>query len=323
MQYFPNIYIKILFIINFLLRGSEEQFIENPKIILNEFQYPVILNGDNQYYYIITSGNIHIVEKLTGNIILEKDSANYSPPYFLCEDESKNHFLLADKEYFKINLDSNFENINLNLLQSINKNFISAGCIKQFRYNGNDPKIGNGEIIVYGRQEDSIYFYYINKKKGDLIPANNINGNDNVSCKLINNVRYMCGFFNYSRVKIDVMHLSNYNNLIKFEIDTLFDVLNTDNTDNLILFDTKKVENKFLCYKRKNDTKTECYIINILFNDYNKRTFGALQDLDYILILNFLLMKKIVICLGFILSIYFVVLIIILYHAIEWIIVLQ
>ena len=157
-------FIGILFIINVILCDSNEQLIENPKIILPEDKNPIVFNGNEQYYNIITSEKIYIIEKFTGNIIIN-NSVSFSSPYFLCEDESNNHFLFSNKDYYNINLDSNFESIYLNKKLNIGVTANFAGCFKHFKYNKNsEPKVEEKEIIIYGKSGTSLYFYYINKK---------------------------------------------------------------------------------------------------------------------------------------------------------------
>ena len=112
-------FIGILFIINVILCDSNEQLIENPKIILSGDKNPIVFNGNEQYYHIINTEKIYIIEKFTGSIKVINDSIPYSSSYFLCEDESNNHFLYSNKVYYKINLDINYQSIYLNNMFTI------------------------------------------------------------------------------------------------------------------------------------------------------------------------------------------------------------
>ena len=107
-------YIKILLVIILPFSLSKEDIIENPKLIISNFKYPIIFNGNNNYYNIITSGKIYTIEKLTGNKIYINDSDTYNSPYFLCVDESDNYYLYSNKIYYNINLNYFFEIINMN-----------------------------------------------------------------------------------------------------------------------------------------------------------------------------------------------------------------
>ena len=146
-------YIKILFFIIFLFSNSEENIIENPKLIISKIHNPIIFNGKNEYYNIITPGKIYTMEKLTRQKISEKDSDFYTSPYFLCIDETNNYFLYANKEYYNITLNSNLQIINLNKGQPIttDSNIEFIGCLKESQYNdqGNNINIEKNEIINY------------------------------------------------------------------------------------------------------------------------------------------------------------------------------
>ena len=164
-------YIEIIFIINFFFSNSEENIIENPKLIISNFQYPILFNGNNEHYNIITSGKIYTTEKLTGNIVSADDSNSYNPPYFLCIDESKNYSLYANKEYYYISLTSNFLINNLNKVKTIttDSNIKFIGCIKEGQYNDqvNNINIAIDEIITYGKNSNTLHIHYITKSWGD------------------------------------------------------------------------------------------------------------------------------------------------------------
>ena len=95
-------YTKILFMIFVFL--THENIIENPKLIISDFQEPTLFIGNSENYSIITSGRIYTFEKLNGSIISMTDEKFYSFPYYLCIDESNNYFLYANKDYYKINI---------------------------------------------------------------------------------------------------------------------------------------------------------------------------------------------------------------------------
>ena len=182
-------YIKILLVIILLFSVSKEDIIENPKLIISNFQYPIIFNGNNNYYNIITSGKIYTIEKLTGNQIYINDSDAYNSPYFLFVDESDNYYLYSNKIYYNINLNSFFEIINMN--KGTTFKFDSGteyvGCIKQNEYD----IINNQELIFYGEKSNRLYFYYVKKdfENGALSVKN---FNKKISCKLIKDTNYIC-----------------------------------------------------------------------------------------------------------------------------------
>ena len=181
-----NNYIKILFLIIFFFSCSKEDKIENPKLIISNFQYPIIFNGNNNYYNIITSGKIYTIEKLTGNKIYINDSDTYNSPYFLCLDESDNYFLYANKIYYNIKLNSFFEIININEETTTNFNSRTEyiGCFKHYQHNSQNvyDRIGNNEIIFYGEQTNTLYFLYI-KKNFENDASRVTDFNKKISCK--------------------------------------------------------------------------------------------------------------------------------------------
>ena len=161
-----NYFIKILFI-NILISYSKEELIENPKFIISDFQYPIIFNGKGSHYNFITSKNVYIIEKLTGKITHISDFDSCALPYFLCVDEYDNYFLYATKDYYKINLDSNSEIIDLQKQSSIEQSVQFTGYIKQYYYVNDNKILGDNrcnvkerEIIFYGKDGNNIYFYY-------------------------------------------------------------------------------------------------------------------------------------------------------------------
>ena len=280
----PNIFnnhIWILFIINFAIYASNEQLIENPKIILPDDKNPIVFNGNEQYYHIITTEEIYIIEKFTGNIKLKNNSISYSSSYFLCEDESNNHFFYSNKDYYKINLDSNYESIYLNKMFSISSTAKFAGCFKHYQYNkNNELNIGKGEIIIYGKIGNyGIYLYFINKKNGNNINYNNNNNiEEKITCKLIYKLMYICGFYSENKIHLVLMTLSKYNSGIYLsKEDRFIELLNTENTDNLIIFDTKNFDNKILCYKKKENNRNECFIFYFYFTDNSKEKYDSLK----------------------------------------------
>ena len=273
MSYIYNIYLKIFFIIFYLFYESEEQLLENPKIIVSNAQYPAVFDGNDQYYHVITSEKIYIIQKLTGNKIFMKNSIPYSSPYFHCEDETNNHFLFSDQDYYKIDLDSDFENIQLNKIHTFNNDIQINGCFKHIPYNGgqsNDLKIEEGEVLLYGIKGKNIFFYY-NKKQKEYDNQTVIYLGNEISCRLINTIEYFCFFLNNSEIHVEILKLAYSNK--KSSIDSIkgYYLGNTENADNIIFYDTKSKEKKILCFKLVNTN--ECYLIDIIFSRNNYYDF--------------------------------------------------
>ena len=214
-----NNYIKILLMIIFFFSDSKEDIIENPKLIISNFQNPIIFNGNNKYYYI------------------------YNSPYFLCVDESDNYFLYANKIYYNIKLNSFFEIININEETTTNFNSRTEyiGCFKHYQHNSQNvyDRIGNNEIIFYGEQTNTLYFLYIKKNfENDASKVKDFN--NKISCKLIENINYICSHIdkNNNKIIISYVYLTQLNGNSDIAGTTHNNIINNDNSDYVILFNT-------------------------------------------------------------------------------------
>ena len=274
-------YIKILLVIILLFSVSKEDIIENPKLIISNFQYPIIFNGNNNYYNIITSGKIYTIEKLTGNQIYINNSDTYNSPYFLCADESENCYLYSNKIYYNINLNSFFEIINMN--KGTTFKFDSGteyvGCIKQNEYD----IISNQELIFYGEKSNRLYFYYIKKDFGNgALSVKNFN--KKISCKLIKDTNYICAHINNNKIIISLINLKIVaNKFSDITGDTYSNVINNnDNSNYVILFNTNIYNHKILCYNIKEKNEIKCFKIE--FKD--KKFTGSDLNINFNVSLN-------------------------------------
>ena len=274
-------YIKILLVIILPFSLSKEDIIENPKLIISNFKYPIIFNGNNNYYNIITSGKIYTIEKLTGNQIYINNSDTYNSPYFLCADESENYYLYSNKIYYNINLNSFFEIINMN--KGTTFKFDSGteyvGCIKQNEYD----IINNQELIFYGEKSNRLYFYYIKKNfENGALSVKNFN--KKISCKLIKHTNYICAHINNNKIIISLINLKIVaNKFSDITGDTYSNVINNnDNSDYVILFNTNIYNHKILCYNIKEKNEIKCFKIE--FKD--KKFTGSDLNINFNVSLN-------------------------------------
>ena len=271
-----NNHIKILLVIVLLFSESEEDIIENPKLIISNFQYPIIFNGNNNYYNIITSGKIYTIEKLTGNQIYINDSDTYNSPYFLCVDESDNYFLYAKKIYYNINLNSFYEIININKESAFkfDSGTEYVGCIKQNEYD----IISDQELIFYGEKSNRLYFYYIRKNFENGALSVKIYDNK-ISCKLIKDTNYICAHINNNKIIVSLINLKiSGNKFTDITGDTHDKVINNnDNSDYVILFNTNIYNHKILCYNIKGKNEIKCFKIE--FKD--KKFTGSDLDINF------------------------------------------
>ena len=194
----------------FAFRGSKGQLINNPQYIISDIQYPIIFNANNIYYNIISSGKLYSIEKSTNGIIYfnVSNSYIYSPPYFLGKNESDNYFLLANNIYYKVDLNINYQiqNLKQSTLSYYDENTEYIGYIKYIR-----TKIiqliplrvtNEIEIIIYGKKEKNINFCYFSTKNNFLVEIKENNLGKQISCKYIENEKYLCVYNSGHKIKI-------------------------------------------------------------------------------------------------------------------------
>ena len=191
-------FIKAIIFLSFFFLNTKSEIINNPMSNpYSELIYPIIFKAKGTSYNIISNRTIYSFDRITSqiNFTLTLEDFAYSPPYFLCIDESNNYFLFANKEYFKIYLDSNSEILYIKKNQSITSDVSFYGYIKQKEYHGNFVDglgVEKNEIILYGIKGEKIYFYYINKRGLYEADIKESHLGEQVSCKLILGTRYIC-----------------------------------------------------------------------------------------------------------------------------------
>ena len=281
MENAPNYFIQLYLHLTFLLLMTNQQIINNPFNIYSEFTNPIIFKASNTTYNIITSGIIYVFDSTTSQFKFSRASDDYifSSPYFLCIDESNKYFLYANKDYYQIDLNSALEIENLNKIKTINSNVNFYDYIKQFEFDrGNNviefrSNADKNEIILYGKKEKNIYFYYISKDKGFEAKINDNKLGEQMSCKLIDSVRYVCAYNIGEKVKVSILMLTKVGNTETLNVLKTEDNNNFNKNDNILLIDTKNKEEKILCSKNLNNNKAICskLQINVYFNtiDFN------------------------------------------------------
>ena len=255
--------ITLYFLLNILLLS--ETMSDNKAIkIISDYKYPIILSKNTRYYNIITSKKIFIVDKNSNNISIEKGFQSYDPNFFICIDESNKYFLLAKNKYYNIELD--YSQFKINSYSSYNiklsDNIAYSGYIKHYKFKQKSNIVGarcgvdKNEIIIYGTKDNKIYFHFVNKKEG--FSFGNFNRlRINISCKLIEDVKYICAYFEGSKLKIGVfLHVFILINFVKspgihrYEEKEMNDFSNCDNP---IISDTLDKNCKILCVLDKNN----------------------------------------------------------------------
>ena len=270
---------QIFFLLSFMLLIVKNQIIENPIIIYNnELKYPIIFKANDSSYNIISYGKIYSLDGITSqfNFDLASNDFLYSPPYFLCIDESNNYFLFANNEYFKIYLDSNLNIQYMNKTLSINfdGNTEFFGYIKQNQFNQNHNynyyynfiSIEKNEIILYGKKGSKINFYYISTGEDYVVINDNDNIGEYISCKFVEDASYICAYYISSnhKVEIDILSLTENNGNKELKLHDNNKILNDfKDTDNITLFDTNDNRKKILCARETSNNRIKCSKIEV------------------------------------------------------------
>ena len=145
-------------------------------------------------------------------------------------------------------------------------NIAYSGYIKHYKFTKISDILGarcgvdKNEIIIYGTKGNKIYFHFANKKKGFYF--GNFNRlRINISCKLIEDVKYICAYFEYSILKIGVF-LHVYIGILSSKrpgIDKYkeIEIKDFSNYDNPIISNTLDNNCKILC-ALDNNNKIKC-----------------------------------------------------------------
>ena len=277
------------FIINFILLTllSKSQIIQNPIIITDDSNiddYIINMKSDS----VQTSDGIPLkIIKDENNIIYKNKSFYLNPNIILCKDQSNNYFLFMENYYYKIkpnNANNEVENLELQKSEPLPHNakyfgFIREKYFKQpFFFENARSNINQDEIILYGKKDRDIYFYYI-KESDYSYPIDD--DKDKISCKFLTNLCFICAYFNknHNKIILDIFiheyYLLREKIIKKIKTEKIEGI---NDYDNLIFYDTENDNYKILCAakNRKDAICKGIYIstnygfpINLNFKDLN------------------------------------------------------
>ena len=193
----------------------------------------------------------------------------YSPNIFPCKNQINNEFLLLRKCLYKVY--SSLDNIisaSWYKCFSIDSNFI--GYINQKATpNDNNCKISDMSVILYGINDNKIFFYFSKEEKKNEFSFDYVI--NTISCKLLDCSHYICAFDQDNKVKVIIVGFKspgkgNYQ-FKKFNFKNIFD---NSHYDKVILYDTNNVDRyKVLCATNSENYIVSCIIIDIDFSNYN------------------------------------------------------
>ena len=255
-----------LYIIYIFITFSLGQFIKNPIKIDDDSKfndYIINLESNNKQFTTSNGKTISIIKDDT-EIIYNSQSFYLSPNFYLCKDESDYYFLFAHFNYYSKNPSYTNNRIieSLNLISTLPQNVKYNGFIKEKEYNKYNPisKINKNEIIIYGKQEDYLFFKYTNEGNTYIININNIG--KNISCKFVRSSRYVCAYFLNDILEVSTIMLKYISsNNKELEIIQTKQVDERQNFDNLILYDTSTEFYKILCCSKKITNEYKCLVV--------------------------------------------------------------
>ena len=156
---------KLYFILQFLFLCHQ-----NPEItltpVIEDVNYPIIFNANDQYYNVITQNNLYVVDKANNSIKYTNNTIEYSPPFLLFMDKNSNYFLFTNNNIYNILLNRENEIVKINSLFPLTNNNTYFGYIMDetsLEASSNDFLIN--EVILYGKTEFLLYFYYFSENK--------------------------------------------------------------------------------------------------------------------------------------------------------------
>ena len=153
-------------------------FMNNP-ILLNYQKYPFVLPYyDNNYYYIITTGQNLKINKENGSVENIGEN-NFSNKPLYCFDKSNNSYIYEEKIFYNVSYP--FDNI-IQISQNKNKNSLNEkyiGCIPQ-----------DNDFIMYGSNSHYLTFFSLSQDNNYKLYINDLG--DDISCKFIENEKFIC-----------------------------------------------------------------------------------------------------------------------------------
>ena len=252
---------NIIFIIFILFTSFSKSLITNPVAIKDD-------SNIDDYIINIEVDSVYTSDGAQRTIIKDENWIKYKTRYFylnpnfiLCQDESSNYFLFMENYYYKIKPNSaiyEVETLELEKFEPLPYDIKYFGFIreKQFEQSIEDSNaisnINQDEVILYGKKEEYIYFYYI--KESDY--SHQIEEDKNkISCKFAKSACYICAYFKQNEIIIDIfayVYVSDGEKGIKkiktYNIDNIEEM---HDYDNLIIYDTDNEDYKILCAAEK------------------------------------------------------------------------
>ena len=220
-------------------------------IHLNDKRYPFVLfNSDNNYYYVITSGESLKIHKESFNIErIKTNDFSHEPLY--CYYNSKNNYIYESNKIYYIDYNPSINIIQINNFNSLKGNYV--GCIPQ-----------NNDFIIYGIDSNNLIFLSASQYSNHKL-ENNEDISEKISCKHLIMNGFICASIYKNKINI-IFFYYNINN--SYKTLTFIQKIPEDNDKNFInlaLYDTNDSTTKILCKQNEGilDINCVCFKIGI------------------------------------------------------------
>ena len=231
---------------------SKEDMFNNPKKIELE-------SNPIDYIIIIDEPSISSIN----NIVNYYDSYLPSQSLLLCIDESDTKFLLLENRLFSFRGEG--EHYSFTYVKNIYSDVKYTGYITFNQFTLEDGvnlcEIEENEILLYGKKENNIDFYFI--KEGNNYPINVDDIDENISCKLFYKALFICVFSQDGQVTIKLLsHRCSNNEQVLTKVITQ-NISEFSNHDMAILYDFTNYKYKLVCAREKDSDIINCVSLTI------------------------------------------------------------
>lgn len=225
-----------------------------------------------------TSDNVFNIHKDDNEIKYKNQLYYLSPNIYHCIDQSNNHFLFTEYNYY-----TKTPNEKNNIIESISATISLLndvqyiGYIQEKKYTdvGLLSGILENEVVIYGKKEEKLYFKYIIEGSEHLVHIGNIR--NEISCKFIRGARYLCAYIEGNKVYVNILMLiineNNEKEIVIKDTKEINDFSSNDYTlpkcDNLILYNTQEEHHKILCCSNKINNFKQCCVIYSYVGHYS------------------------------------------------------
>ena len=180
--------------------------------------------------------------------------------------------MILENKLYKVINDAN-EIFQIDFIRNLNFSFID--CInanKQAKYEQPENYIYKINTI-YGKENEEIYFYYIDSDIYIFSGIENID--NNISCKLLKFFSkdfFICIYSQKNITKLSILYYTNEKQIIILHTYEVFNnIFFQEINDDLFLYDTDSINIKIICV-RKNDNNSDNIkriLVNIIFHSKN------------------------------------------------------